>query len=60
MAQVKPAGTLAIVQEGDDALRLSGDVDDAGIEGVCDRVKQREFLLIDRGFHGINEQLFSR
>lgn len=58
-SQVKSAGTLVFVQEGD-ALRLSGDVDDARIEAVCDRVKRQDFRLISRGFHWINEQPFSR
>jgi hypothetical protein len=41
-------------------LRLSGDFDGARIEAVCDRVQPQEFLLINRGFHWVNERPLNR
>jgi hypothetical protein len=60
LSKAKTAGTLVATQDGDGVLRLSGDFDGARIEAVCDRVQPQEFLLINRGFHWVNERPLNR
>ena len=60
LSTAKTAGTLVASQDGDGVLRLSGDFDGARIEAVCDRVQPQEFLLINRGFHWVNERPLNR
>jgi len=54
------AGTLAFTREGEKTLRLNGELAGAKIEAVCERLDARDFLLMNRGFHWVNETPFNR
>ncbi len=54
------AGTLRFTRDGESALRLSGQLGGAAIEAVCVRLKAKDFLLMNRGFHWVNEYPFNR
>jgi len=53
-------GTLTAVREGERVLRVAGSVEGVRIEAVCDLLDAREFPLMQRGFHWINEYPFNR
>lgn len=54
------AGTLAYVREGEKGLRVTGEVAGVRVEAVCERREPKDFLLINRGFHWVNEYPFNR
>jgi len=54
------AGTLAVVREGEKGLRLTGELEGARIEAVCTRRDPTDSLLMNRGFHWVNEYPFNR
>lgn len=53
-------GTLAFTREGEKTLRLAGEVAGARIEAVCERLDAKDFPLMNRGFHWVNEYPFNR
>jgi len=53
-------GTLEATREGERGLRLSGTVEGVRVEVTCERREPGDFLLMNRGFHWINEQPFNR
>ena len=59
-AKAALAGTLAAVREGEKTLRIGGEVAGARIEAVCARMEARDFVLMNRGFHWVNEYPFNR
>ena len=54
------AGTLAVVREGEKGLRVTGELEGARIEAVCTRRDPTDSLLMNRGFHWVNEYPFNR
>lgn len=56
----KVVGTLSVTREGEKGLRLSGELDGARVEAVCERRDAQDFLLMNRGFHWVNEYPFNR
>lgn len=59
-AKAKLAGTLTFVREGEKGLRLSGELEGARIDAVCEWRDPQDSLLLKRGFHWINESPFNR
>jgi hypothetical protein len=59
-SKVAPAGTLTVTRLGEKSLQIQGDLAGARVEAVCDRIEARDFLLLSRGFHWVNESPFSR
>jgi hypothetical protein len=55
-----PVATLSFVREGERTLRLSGELAGAKIEARCVRREARDFPLMNRGFHWVNERPFNR
>lgn len=55
-----PVAALAYRQEGADSLRVTGTLAGAAIEADCRRLKPADFLLMNRGFHWVNEYPFNR
>jgi hypothetical protein len=53
-------GTLSFARDGEKTLRLTGEVAGARIEAVCERLEAKDFLLMNRGFHWVNETPFNR
>jgi hypothetical protein len=56
----KVVATLDYAREGEGRLRISGEFGGARIEVECARAEARDFLLLERGFHWINERPFNR
>ena len=54
------AGTLAYAGEGEKGLRVTGEVAGVRVEAVCERREPKDFLLMNRGFHWVNETPFNR
>jgi hypothetical protein len=54
------AGTLAYTRESEKSLRVTGEIAGARIEAICERRDPQDFLLMNRGFHWINEFPFNR
>lgn len=54
------AGTLEYALLGDGTMSVTGTVNGAAIEALCKRREPSEFLLLNRGFHWINEVPFNR
>jgi hypothetical protein len=59
-AKAPLVGTLAFTREGEKAMRLSGEVAGTKIDAVCERLDAKDFLLMNRGFHWVNEFPFNR
>ena len=59
-AKAPRVGTLAFTREGEKAMRLSGEVAGTKIDAVCERLDAKDFLLMNRGFHWVNEFPFNR
>ena len=53
-------GTLSFTRDCEKTLRLAGEVAGARIEAVCERLEAKSFLLMNRGFHWVNETPFNR
>ena len=53
-------GTLAYTREGEKGLRISGDIAGTRVEALCALREPRDFLLLNRGFHWVNEGPFNR
>jgi uncharacterized membrane protein YphA (DoxX/SURF4 family) len=54
------AGTLAYTRESEKSLRVTGEIAGTRIEAICERRDPQDFLLMNRGFHWINEFPFNR
>jgi hypothetical protein len=54
------AGTLAYTRDSEKSLRVTGEIAGTRIEAVCERREPKDFLLMNRGFHWINEIPFNR
>jgi hypothetical protein len=52
--------SLAYRKEDDDRLALEGDFFGENLQVILRRVQNPKFLLVDRGFHWINEKPFNR
>jgi hypothetical protein len=52
--------TLDYEREGDDRLRLSGEFAGARLEARLERMRPGDTLLMNRGFHWVNETPFNR
>jgi hypothetical protein len=52
--------TLDYEREGDDRLRLSGDFAGARLDARLERMRPGDTLLMNRGFHWVNETPFNR
>ena len=59
-ARAPLVGTLTFTREGEKAIRLSGEVAGTKIDAVCERLDAKDFLLMNRGFHWVNEYPFNR
>lgn len=59
-AKAPLVGTLAFTREGEKAMRLSGELAGTKIDAVCERLDAKDFLLMNRGFHWVNEFPFNR
>ncbi len=53
-------GTLSFTRDGEKTLRLTGEVAGARVEAGCERLDAKSFLLMNRGFHRVNESPFNR
>ncbi len=56
----KPVASLDYERLADGRLRISGSLAGARYEALCVRREPSEFLLLNRGFHWINETPFNR
>jgi len=54
------AGTLSYTRESEKSLRVTGEIAGTRIEAICERRDPQDFLLMNRGFHWINEVPFNR
>ena len=59
-AHARVVGTLAVRREGEKGLRVTGELDGARVEAVCERRDPQDFLLMNRGFHWVSEYPFNR
>ena len=59
-ANARLVGTLEAVREGERTLRVGGELDGVRVEAVCERLEARDFPLMTRGFHCVNETPFNR
>lgn len=55
-----PVASLGYRWDGKDSLRVTGTLAGAAIEADCRRLKPADFLLMNRGFHWVNEYPFNR
>jgi uncharacterized membrane protein YphA (DoxX/SURF4 family) len=58
--QGTPAGALALTLDGENGLRGAGEIGGVRIEFVGRRRDRSDFLLLNRGFHLVNEAPFNR
>ena len=58
--QGAPAGTLTLALDGENGLRGAGEIGGARIEFTGRRRERSDFLLLNRGFHLVNEAPFNR
>ena len=56
----EPAGTLVETVVDDEHTTFSGTVEDATLEVKVRRLHADDFLLMNRGFHWVNETPFNR
>jgi hypothetical protein len=55
-----PTTSLEFAFEEDGSLRLSGTIDGSAVDARCKKKEGSEFLLMNRGFHWVNEFPFNR
>lgn len=53
-------GTLEVSREGERGLRVRGTIEGVSVQATCERREPGDFLLMNRGFHWINEFPYNR
>ena len=59
-AKAPLVGTLAFTREGEKTMQLSGEVAGTKIDAACERLDAKDFLLMNRGFHWVQEYPYFR